>query len=947
MSGSSSNDVLRQVHRLFNVGVVGTLSDAQLLDRFVSRRDETAEAAFEELLHRHGPMVLRVCRSVLNDEHEVEDAFQAVFLVLVNRVAAIRRRGAVASWLFGVAQRVATRARRSAGRRHRRNRRVAAQTSEAYVPSPHDLEWEILHEEIDSLPERLRGPIVLCYLEGRDYQAGAQELGLSEATLRGRLARARQRLRRRLIQRGVTSPAALLASGDSTKSLAAVPGPLVHSTIRIALGFASANATAVLAPGVLNSMLLNRLMVAAALVIFTAGSGFLVWRPFAAAGDERVPVRARPIPASDQRSDDPPRPQAKAPAGARLTGTVTLDGTGLPIAGAMLQISVGFVMGAGSQSEKIVETGADGRFTVDLPEGNTRVWLSDPPPGYLILSMREAMEDLDVRADQPAIHREYRVRKGTIWNFQFTRGSNQRPFPGLVTVIPTLANRALPSRAQADDHGQARLTLLSEGGKVTLAVRESDARLVTEIQTGFLELSLEWEPDFRPDGLQAISPLEGKDRGFRMIDSDAKSAVLKASEPISAVNDNGKLVIRVSVPYRDAKDFAALTGQIIDEDGQPIARARVGFVPPGIGEMPSELSHGATTDPGGRYRLRDIPRRAIDGKPLGLRLTVTKEGYAGVQSPRLNLAQGDTERPEVVDPIRLVRGATLSGIVFDHRGQPASGASVQSIQPFLQAGSSGTPQTSKTDKNGRFRMPGLHRGVAVLYVVHGKVRKSNFVLADGSAEDVRIKLPERMEEPGIPIGGPLAPPPEPLAVGRPAPEWQVGPWSDGRARKLADLRGKVVVLYFWGIAFSPSIGYLPAMGKLAAKFQPRGVEFLAIHSSDPDEEFAREQARKVLAFKHAPLAMAVDQSSGIPKRSRGLTAQQYGMRAQAIPLVVVIDREGKIACRSDTASGSRNQTAIFTTQMVQNPKSMTEQTANEQAEQALAVEIEKALQQKD
>ncbi len=109
MAGSSSGSVDRQVHRLFNLGVVGTMTDAQLLDWFVSRRDDAAEAAFEELMIRHGPMVFRVCRSVLRDTHDAEDAFQAAFLVLAHRARAIRRQGSVASWLFGVAHRVASR----------------------------------------------------------------------------------------------------------------------------------------------------------------------------------------------------------------------------------------------------------------------------------------------------------------------------------------------------------------------------------------------------------------------------------------------------------------------------------------------------------------------------------------------------------------------------------------------------------------------------------------------------------------------------------------------------------------------------------------------------------------------------------------------------------------------------------------------------------------------
>src|SRR5689334_3272346 len=118
------------LHRLFDLGAVGMMSDAELLERFVSRRDEAAEAAFEELVIRHGPMVLRVCRGVLHDAHDAEDAFQTVFLVLACRAGSIRRGGSVASWLFGVAHRVATRARRSAARRRRLDRVIAERTPE-------------------------------------------------------------------------------------------------------------------------------------------------------------------------------------------------------------------------------------------------------------------------------------------------------------------------------------------------------------------------------------------------------------------------------------------------------------------------------------------------------------------------------------------------------------------------------------------------------------------------------------------------------------------------------------------------------------------------------------------------------------------------------------------------------------------------------------------------
>ena len=620
---------------------------------------------------------------------------------------------------------------------------------------------------------------------------------------------------------------------------------------------------------------------------------------------------------------------------------MTVEGTGQPVAGARLRVSIGFVMGAGSQEEKVVQTGADGQFAVDLPAGNTRVWLSDLPAGYLVLSVQRAIEDLEVRADQPVIHREYHVRQGTIWNFQFLRGSDRRPFRGIVTTISTVKTPIVPSRAQADDHGRARLTLPTGGRKADLAIREANPLTSSEIETGTLPLTLEWEPDFRPDELEEISRIEGNDRRFRLLDADAKSAVLQAPELIEPVKEKGKLVLRVTVPYRDAKDFGALTGQILDERGHPIAGAHVGVWAPGALREPDDLRLRATTDRQGRYRLRDIPRRAIDGTPLEVGLTVTKAGYADVQFERLTLTDGDPEKPKVIDPIRLERGVSLRGFVVDHRGQPAAGARVQFTQLRVEAGLSGTFRTTRTDENGRFLIDDLHRGVTSIFVVHGKVRKSGHYLADGSAEAIRIKLPERVEEPGANIGAVLAPPPEPLAVGQPAPEWQVGPWSDGRPRKLADVRGKVVVLYFWGAGFWPSVSTLPVMGKLATRFQSRGVEFLAIHNAEPDEDLAREQGRKVLVFKGAPLVMAIDQSR-IPRHARGVTLQRYGGQGFPLPVIIIIDRAGKIAFRSDTATGDRNPAAVLM-QIPRNNGNMSEQQIGDLVERTLADEIEKAL----
>lgn len=290
-----ANRVQPQVHRLFNFGALGNLPDAQLLDRFLARRDESAAAAFEELVIRHGPMVLRVCRAMLGDAHEAEDAFQAVFLVLANRAGAVRRSGSLGSWLFGVAQHVASRNKRSAGRRRALHALVAARTPERYVPAKVDPDWVILHGEIDRLPAQLRAPIVLYYLEGLSYDAVARELGISADAVRGRLARARERLRRRLVRRGVTLSAGFLACRAASYAEAAVPPSLIHSTVRIALGFTAGNAAEIFARGFLNMVLLTQIRVTAIAACVTIVACFSAWHALSAA-DENAP----PPPDADQ-----------------------------------------------------------------------------------------------------------------------------------------------------------------------------------------------------------------------------------------------------------------------------------------------------------------------------------------------------------------------------------------------------------------------------------------------------------------------------------------------------------------------------------------------------------------------------------------------------------------------------------------------------------------------
>jgi RNA polymerase sigma factor (sigma-70 family) len=219
--------IAHEVRDLFGGGTLAGLSEAQLLDRFLSRRDDLA---FEAILSRHGPMVLDICRRVLRDPHDADDAFQATFLVLARKAASIRERGHLAPWLCRIAHRVSLRA--GAENSRRRQREANAPTAISDAPSPAAPEvgfYRILYEELNRLPEKYRTPIVLCYLEGLSHTDAAAQLQWPVGTVKGRLARARDRLRERLQRRGVNSPAGLFAAGFAPE-LRAVPHRLVRAT---------------------------------------------------------------------------------------------------------------------------------------------------------------------------------------------------------------------------------------------------------------------------------------------------------------------------------------------------------------------------------------------------------------------------------------------------------------------------------------------------------------------------------------------------------------------------------------------------------------------------------------------------------------------------------------------------------------------------------------------
>jgi RNA polymerase sigma factor (sigma-70 family) len=233
MSSSQTGAVLGRVQTLFHLGAMGAWTDGQLVERFAAG-GEGGETALEVLVARHGPMVLGICRRALADPHDVDDAFQATFLVLVQKAGRLRDRDLLGHWLYGVACRVASKARAGAARR----RAFATTGIEPAMSAPDPDRREqlaALDEEIGRLPEKYRVPLVLCHLEGLRHHEVAHRLGCPVGTIESRLSRARERLRERLTRRGLAPTAGLLLAAMTAGSAsAAVPPPLVAATLRAA-----------------------------------------------------------------------------------------------------------------------------------------------------------------------------------------------------------------------------------------------------------------------------------------------------------------------------------------------------------------------------------------------------------------------------------------------------------------------------------------------------------------------------------------------------------------------------------------------------------------------------------------------------------------------------------------------------------------------------------------
>jgi len=613
MVNGESGIVLRQIRMLWDEGRIGALADEQLLEQFTARRGDAAEAAFEALVLRHGPMVLGVCRRVLRDPHEAEDAFQATFLILARRAGSIRKREVLGGWLCKVAQRVAARARALSVRRRGLEPPCpippAAQPDE--LVEHDDLRIAIL-DEVHLLPEKYRLPVQLCYIEGRTHDEAARQLAWPVGTVRTRLAWARDRLRDRLTRRGLALPAGLIGTSlVSAKASAGVPAALVKATVEAAAGRAVGAAVIPLAEAMLRAMLMSKLKL---VILFVLATGSLagVVLPFTRAqfGKSGPAGRSEVSRPGGPRVEAQEQPVTPAAREVRTVFFHVVDQkTRQPLSGVVLKVWVD------GKITRQLTTDESGRMVIPLPEkGFERLTVTARSDG--LVPMRVYLRHFAVRETE--IPRSYTLamERGTSIG-GIVRDEQGRPIEGVTVAL---------YESSPEDRGREALDLDGITARTDAQGRWHLDIIPAALDLGHLHFSYS-HPEF--------------------LSLTAAVNIQPREEPEQLRKRSVVTVLRKGI---------TITGRVLDRDGHPIIGASVR-----LGDrfwLPR-----TKTEAEGQFRIGNAPT----GKSF---LTAQVPGHA----PEMKSV--DIHAGFLPVEFRLGPGRTISGRVVDALGRPVAGAFV-------------------------------------------------------------------------------------------------------------------------------------------------------------------------------------------------------------------------------------------------------------------------------
>jgi RNA polymerase sigma factor (sigma-70 family) len=655
MSGPRVSAVLSHIRKLAAASGDHDLPDDQLLERFTACRDE---AAFAALLKRHGPMVLGVCRSILHDVHDADDAFQTAFLLLAQKAGSIQRREAVSGWLYRVAYHLAARAKANAARRRVLEKRaVTMPTADPLLDLSLREVRTILFEELEGLPDHYRAPLILCGLEEKSLEEAARLLGRTTGAIKGRLQRGRALLRARLRRRGLDLPAPLFATAfglnfASGKVAATLAGSTLRAAVQVAAGgrvvpnFISAEMVA-LVQGVGMTMFFSKAKIVTVLLlaVSVALTAFGLLRHQVSAADQPAPGQSQVEKPTLQLKQLPPGIQQKANAERTIEvrGRV-LDAEGKPVAGANVYLGP-------SKPQDIMNpirarSGDDGRFKFTF-----------------------AKSEVDRTDNKDAVAQVMAVAEGQGCNWAEVGPEGEELTVRLVKDL-SITGRIL------DPDGTpvvgARLTVWG----VSAAKSEDleDYLKVVRKVAGGVGLDRNWHGPL--PGQPAVLTTGGDGR-FRLAGAGRERVVFFRLEGPAIASAGLHVMTRAGASVKNLSGITAVYGASFvyvgrptrlirgvvrdKETGKPLAGASVGAPHASLGNT--------VTDQEGRYELRGWAKAAtyrLLAKPadgLSFQRRVTLQDAPGLD-------------PLTCD-IELVRGLTVRGRVTDKAtGQPVAAALV-------------------------------------------------------------------------------------------------------------------------------------------------------------------------------------------------------------------------------------------------------------------------------
>ena len=521
-------------------------------------------------------------------------------------------------------------------------------------------------------------------------------------------------------------------------------------------------------------LLLNQLKVATVLLCFGIGGSCWAWHAFAGPADEKGQPGRATVASTPALWKKPKTSQPMATY--RMTGSVRVEGTGEPVAGAMVDVMVAD-SGLGHRgANRTALSGADGRYTVELPPGSARSWTLIAPVGYWALRDSQKSEEFVVSRDESVHRKDYMVRRGNVWDFRIACANEPKPLPGVVTAL----DKGTFFRSAVDDSGRVRLTLPTAEGRVTVSAGK------TLMASDSVKLTLEWKSGFRPDRVESVTNLGGSPAQYRLSDYEGNTATISGTEKGRAEPrlDGGKLVVEVKLPDPALRAFGDLTGKVVDVSGRPVAGALVALITVeehGGSGLSAEDGHNVITDAQGAFRLQSIPRAGSTGKPVTIQLAVTKEGFAGIDTKRVRFQPGAGNSSQVAETVTLAPGVSVSGSVVDTKEKPLAGVWIEPGGSYANRS-----QFTKTDATGRFTVRDLPTGMVSLGFHYGSLMAQGKYPALRDADPLTIKLGPVPDAAQFQARSEAAKAArdrtKPLALGTPAPEWESGAWSDGRDR---------------------------------------------------------------------------------------------------------------------------------------------------------------------